>query len=131
MRLRPHAAAGSSAPLGPVQARAPDPACTPKGEGERRRFSPLVKRRYWTKISWRAQAALPADLVERLPIPWEAAFLAGKCFVKYRRRGGSRRSALPDFFIGAHAAVEKLPLITRDPARYRTYFPTVQVIAPS
>ena len=76
------------------------------------------------------EEALPADLVERLPIPWEAAFLAGKCFMRYRRRGGSRRSPLPDFFIGAHAAVESLPLLTRDPARYRTYFPTVELIAP-
>lgn len=77
------------------------------------------------------EAAFPDDLVERLPIPWEAAFLAGKCFVRYRRRGGSRRSPLPDFFIGAHAAVANLPLVTRDPTRYRTYFPTVQLIAPS
>ena len=74
---------------------------------------------------------LPDDLVERLPIPWEAAFLAGKCFVRYRRRGGARRSPLPDFFIGAHAAVANLPLVTRDATRYRTYFPTVQLIAPS
>ncbi len=76
------------------------------------------------------ERALPPDMVLRLPIPWEAAFLAGKCFVRYRRRGGARRSPLPDFFIGAHAAVEKLPLITRDPARYRTYFPTVKLISP-
>jgi len=76
------------------------------------------------------EEALPTSLVERVPIPWEAAFLAGKCLVRYRRRGGRRRSPLPDFFIGAHAAVEGMPLITRDPARYRTYFPTVRVIAP-
>ena len=76
------------------------------------------------------EQALPADLVERLPLPWEAAFLAGKCFVRYRRRGGARRSPLPDFFIGAHAAVDKLALITRDAARYRTYFPTVQLVTP-
>jgi predicted nucleic acid-binding protein len=76
------------------------------------------------------EQALPPDMILRLPIPWEAAFLAGKCFVRYRRRGGARRSPLPDFFIGAHAAVEKLPLITRDPARYRTYFPTVKLISP-
>jgi len=77
------------------------------------------------------EQALPSDLVLRLPLPWEAAFLAGKCFVRYRRRGGERRSPLPDFFIGAHAAVEKMPLLTRDPARYRTYFPTVKLICPS
>jgi len=75
------------------------------------------------------EGALPPSLFERLPIPWEAAFLAGKCFVRYRRRGG-RRSTLPDFFIGAHAAVAGIPLITRDPSRFRTYFPTLHVIAP-
>jgi len=74
--------------------------------------------------------ALPSDYYERRPLPWEAAFLAGQCFVKYRRRGGSRRSPMPDFYIGAHAAVEGLTLLTRDPRRYRTYFPTVRVIAP-
>jgi len=77
------------------------------------------------------EAALPRGLIERLPIPWEAAFLAGKCFLRYRRRGGRRRSTLPDFFIGAHAAVAGMPLITRDASRYRTYFPTLDVIAPA
>ncbi len=67
---------------------------------------------------------------ERRSIPWEAAFLAGKCFVRYRRQGGTRRSPLPDFFIGAHAAIEGLTLITRDAARYRTYFPKLQIITP-
>jgi predicted nucleic acid-binding protein len=68
--------------------------------------------------------------VERIPIPWPASFLAGKAFVEYRRRGGKKRSPLPDFFIGAHAAVERLCLLTRDPARYRSYFPTVDLITP-
>jgi len=77
------------------------------------------------------EAALPPALVARLPIPWEAAFLAGKCFVQYRRRGGTRPSPLPDFFIGAHGAVDGMPLITRDARRYRSYFPTLQVIAPA
>jgi predicted nucleic acid-binding protein len=76
------------------------------------------------------EAALPADMILRLPVPWEAAFLAGKCFVKYRKRGGARRSPLPDFFIGAHAAIENMPLITRDVARYRTYFPGLNLITP-
>ena len=76
------------------------------------------------------EAALPGDLIERLPIPYEAAFLAGKCFLDYRRRGGKRLSPLPDFFIGAHAAVEGIPLITRDTGRYRTYFPKLRLIAP-
>lgn len=73
---------------------------------------------------------LPIDLFQREQIPWPAAFLAGKAFVDYRRRGGRRRSPLPDFFIGAHAAVTGLRLLTRDPLRYRTYFPTVELIAP-
>jgi hypothetical protein len=76
------------------------------------------------------EEALPRDLVERLPIPYEAAFLAGKCFLDYRRRGGRRQSTLPDFFIGAHAAVEGMPLLTRDVVRYRTYFPKLRLIAP-
>ena len=76
-------------------------------------------------------AALPEDMVQRRPIPPEAAFLAGKCFVRYRRRGGPKRSPLPDFFIGAHAAVEKMPLITRDAGRYGTYFPKLVLISPS
>lgn len=66
----------------------------------------------------------------RLPLPWEAGFLAGKCFARYRRQGGQRRSPLPDFYIGAHAAVSGLTLLTRDPARYRTYFPALHIVAP-
>lgn len=73
---------------------------------------------------------LRSDQFLRSSLPWSAAFLAGKCFQDYRRRGGSKRSPLPDFFIGAHAAVMKLRLLTRDARRYRTYFPTVQLIAP-
>jgi predicted nucleic acid-binding protein len=73
---------------------------------------------------------LPEEHFMREHTPWSAAFLAGKAFVAYRRRGGSRLSPLPDFFIGAHAAVEGLRLLTRDPARYRTYFATVDLIAP-
>ncbi|HXH56803.1 type II toxin-antitoxin system VapC family toxin [Iamia sp.] len=73
---------------------------------------------------------LPPQDYRRLPLPWEAAFLAGKAFVTYRHKGGARSSTLPDFFIGAHAAVEDLVLLTRDAARYRTYFPTVQLKAP-
>lgn len=69
-------------------------------------------------------------MIERLPIPPEAAFLAGKCFVQYRKRSGVRHSTLPDFFVGAHASVLGIPLITRDAARYRTYFPKLKLIAP-
>lgn len=74
--------------------------------------------------------ALPADRFAREPLPWEAAFLAGKSYVAYRSRGGARGTPLPDFYIGAHAAVAGMRLLTRDAARYRTYFPTVDIIAP-
>ena len=67
--------------------------------------------------------ALPPEQVERLPLPWEASFLAGKCFLQYRKRGGARTSTLPDFFIGAHASVSRLPLLTRDANRYERIFP--------
>ena len=76
------------------------------------------------------ERAFPADLFRREPLPWEAAFLAGKAFLRYRRRSGARTSPLPDFYIGAHAAVADYRLLTRDGARYRTYFPTVELISP-
>lgn len=76
------------------------------------------------------EAALPKDLLAREALPFEAAFLAGKCFNAYRRRGGDKRSPLPDFFIGAHAAVAGYQLLTRDTARYRTYFPKLPLITP-
>jgi predicted nucleic acid-binding protein len=76
-------------------------------------------------------AALPEALYRREPLPWEAGFLAGKCFLAYRRRGGQRRSPIPDFYIGAHAAVGRLALLTRDAARYRSYFPTIEILAPA
>ena len=76
------------------------------------------------------ERTLSGHFLERLQIPYEAAFLAGKAFLAYRKRGGIRISTLPDFFIGAHAAVAGLRLLTRDSRRYRTYFPTVALIAP-
>lgn len=78
------------------------------------------------------EAALgdPSDF-RRAAIPYEAAFLAGKAFLAYRRRGGTKTSPLPDFFIGAHAAVSGYSLLTRDPRRYRTYFPKVHLVSPS
>lgn len=76
------------------------------------------------------EAALPADYYERQALPWEAAFLAGRSLVRYRRRGGQRRSPLPDFYIGAHALIGRMTLLTRDARRYRTYFPTLRIIAP-
>ena len=74
--------------------------------------------------------ALPKGLIEREAIPYEATFLAGKAFRAYRRRGGEKRSPLPDFLIGAHAAIAGYRLLTRDAARYRTYFPGLEIIAP-
>jgi predicted nucleic acid-binding protein len=74
--------------------------------------------------------ALPSSDFRRLPLPWAAAFLAGKAFVQYRTSRGTKISTLPDFFIGAHAAVDHLALLTRDASRYRTYFPTVELMTP-
>lgn len=74
--------------------------------------------------------ALPLQDFRRAPLPWEAAFLAGKAFRNYRQRSGVKTTTLPDFFIGAHAAVGELALLTRDARRVRTYFPTVRIIAP-
>ncbi len=77
------------------------------------------------------EAALPGSMFRREQLPWEADYLAGKCLLAYRRRGGTRRSPLPDFFIGAHAAVAGHALLTRDPTRYRTDFPTVRLVHPA
>jgi predicted nucleic acid-binding protein len=74
--------------------------------------------------------ALPTESFRRSPLPWEAGFLAGKCFMRYRKEGGARRAPLPDFYIGAHAAVAGMTLLTRDATRYRTYFPSLRLISP-
>jgi predicted nucleic acid-binding protein len=76
------------------------------------------------------ETAIPPDFFRRDPLPYDVAFLAGQSFLEYRRRGGERRSPLPDFYIGAHAAVAEIPLLTRDVNRYRTYFPSVPLITP-
>lgn len=76
-------------------------------------------------------AALPRVVYQREPLPWEAGFLAGKCFLTYRRRGGPRQTPLQDFYIGAHAAIGNLALLTRDAARYQTYFPKVEILSSS
>jgi predicted nucleic acid-binding protein len=73
---------------------------------------------------------LPPDYFRREALPWEAGFLAGKVFLNYRKSRGIRRSHLPDFYIGAHAAVRGYTLLTRDARRYRTYFPLIHLIAP-
>ena len=78
----------------------------------------------------RLEALLAPFRFARLHIPWEAAFVAGKAFKRYRARGGSKTAPLPDFLIGAHAATAGLTLLTRDPRRYREYFPSVRLISP-
>lgn len=78
----------------------------------------------------RLDAFLADAGIEIAMMPRPALFLAGKVFQKYRKAGGSRTGVLPDFFIGAHAAVARLDLLTRDTARYRTYYPTVTLIMP-
>jgi predicted nucleic acid-binding protein len=75
-------------------------------------------------------SVLPVDLYRREPLPFPAAFLAGKAFEAYRLRGGTRTAPLADFCIGAHAAIAGYRLLTRDAARYRTYFPRLELIAP-
>jgi predicted nucleic acid-binding protein len=77
------------------------------------------------------EAALRTVEVLRRPTPPAALFLAGKTFLQYRRAGGARTGVLPDFFIGAHATVERIPLLTRDAKRYRHYFPALELIAPA
>ena len=68
--------------------------------------------------------------VSYMPLPYKAAFSASRAYVSYRKRGGQMRSPLPDFYIGAHAQVENMQLLTRDTNRYQTYFPEVQLICP-
>ena len=74
--------------------------------------------------------ALPPSSFTRLELPWEAGFLAGKAYLRYRRAQGSRTSPLPDFYIGAHAAIDGMALLTRDAKRYRTYYPALELICP-
>ncbi|MFP6772415.1 MAG: type II toxin-antitoxin system VapC family toxin [Alphaproteobacteria bacterium] len=75
--------------------------------------------------------ALPTSMHRRDNLPYEAAFLAGKCFLAYRQRGGSRTSPMPYFYIGAHAAVSDYRLLTRDVGRYKGFFPTLDLIIPN
>jgi predicted nucleic acid-binding protein len=76
------------------------------------------------------EEALPPELYRREPLPFEAAFLAGKAFGRYRAAGGTRASPLPDFYIGAHAAVSGYRLLSRDATRYRTYYPRLELVTP-
>lgn len=77
-----------------------------------------------------ADGAMSEHLFRRDDLPWEAAFIAASAFVRYRFAGGNRRSPVPDFYIGAHAEIGALRLLTRDAARYKTYFPNVELICP-
>jgi len=74
------------------------------------------------------ESAIAKAGLQMLEIPKEALFLAGKAYLKYNKRKGTKRTPLPDFFIGAQAAVQNLDLITRDVSRYQSYFPTVKLI---
>ena len=100
------------------------------------RFRLVINAVIYAEISMRfsriedLEEAIPRALFDREAIPFEAAFLVGKAFGVYRRRGGSQVLPLPDFFIGAHAAIAGHQLLTRDAARYRTYFPALTMIAP-
>lgn len=76
------------------------------------------------------EETLPHNIFVRENLPWEAAFLAGKCYLKYRKAAGVKTSPLPDFYIGAHAAVTDRALLTRDSRRYKGYFPTLKIISP-
>ncbi len=76
------------------------------------------------------EQALSGRPFARLALPWDAAFVAGKAYRRSRSRGGAKRSPLPDFYIGAHAAVAGFALLTRDAKRYREYFPRLRLIAP-
>lgn len=75
------------------------------------------------------EAALP-DFIQKVPLPWEAAFIAGRRFLEYKRRGGVRTAPLPDFYIGAHALIAGAKVLTRDDLFYRSYFPELRLISP-
>jgi len=76
------------------------------------------------------EVALSPTVFKRAQLPWEASFLAGKAFLQYRKSGGKRSLPLPDFFIGAHAVIEELLLLTRDTKRFQHYYPTLKIISP-
>ena len=99
-------------------------------ERSRLAINPII----FAEVSMKFDRIEDADRVlvdfERRLLPYEAGFLAGKAFLAYRRRGGAKRSPMPDFYVGAHAVVESMRLLTRDPVRYRTYFPALEILAP-
>jgi hypothetical protein len=109
--------------------RRPSPSPTPESSSASRRNEDIEP---WRLANRRRtlHAALPKSPFDREAIPYVAAFLGGKAFLAYRRRGGTKGAPLPYFFIGAHAAVAGYLLMTRDAARYQSYFPKLSLIAP-
>ena len=95
-------------------------------------INPLIYAEVAAAFSAKADVdhAVRSAIYQRENLPWEAAFNASRAFVAYRRAGGEKRSPLPDFYIGAHAELRGYALLTRDPARYRNYFPALNIIAP-
>ena len=95
-------------------------------------INPLIYAEVSTQFSdiGELDRVLSNSVVKRTSLPYSAAFLAAKAFLAYRRRGGERRSPMPDFYIGAHAVVQNLTLVTRDVQRYRRYFPTLRLVSP-
>jgi len=100
------------------------------GDRETLVYNQIIYAELCTGAPNEADLKLKLRLLKRCDLPWEAAWHASRAFLKYLRRGGEKTIALPDFFIGAHAHVENLPLLTRDARRFRTYFPKVRLIAP-
>jgi predicted nucleic acid-binding protein len=107
-----------------------EPALREAAEQSTLAINPIV----FAEVSMKFERIEDADaaLVDflREPLPYEAGFLAGKAFLSYKKRGGAKRSPMPDFYVGAHAVVGRMALLTRDEARYRTYFPGLKIIAP-
>ena len=103
-----------------------------RGENHELAINPLIYSE--VSVSFKhieeVERVIPAFVFKRLHLPWEAAFLAGKAFLRYRKRQGKKSSPLPDFYIGAHSTVLGIPLITRDKKRFQSYFPRLQLIAP-
>lgn len=93
-------------------------------------INPIIFAEISTKFDRIEDADMALVDFAREPLPYEAGFLAGKAFLAYRKRGGTRRSPMPDFYVGAHAVIGRMALLTRDATRYRTYFPALKIVAP-
>lgn len=93
-------------------------------------INPLIYAEIAAAFSVKREAERAIRIYRREPLPWEAAFNASRAFIAYRRAGGTKHSPLPDFYIGAHAELRGYTLLTRDPGRYRSYFPTLSIVAP-